>query len=112
MQIQPVDPRDTSWEVSLPAYRVYFWKRRAGSVPEGVPTERVGYSSREFELTGFHNIREVLAWADENAGSDRTYTLYAVVSRGEERGLVRLYGVDPTRHKGDEEPGWPGEVYY
>src|SRR5579862_7841146 len=27
MHVQPVDPRDTGWEVTQPAYRVYFWQR-------------------------------------------------------------------------------------
>lgn len=52
-----------------------------------------------------------LAWADENAGADRTYTLYAAVDRGGERGLVRLLGIDPTKHKGEQKLEWPGQVY-
>jgi hypothetical protein len=80
-------------------------------LPEGVSEDRLVYTSFEYELTGCNNVREALAWADENAGADRSFTLYAVVDRDGRRGLVRLFGVDPTKHKGEEKLDWPGQVY-
>jgi hypothetical protein len=96
MEVRPVSPLEINWDSDLPAYHVYFWK---------------GSSAHEYELTGCHNVREAMAWADENAGADRSYTLYAVVVRDRQRGRVRLFGVEPTRHKGDEKLDWPGQVY-
>ena len=69
------------------------------------------YSARWFELRDAHNAREVLAWAEENAAG-RSYVVYAAVERGETQGLVRLFGVDPTIHRGDDQKlDWPGQVY-
>jgi hypothetical protein len=88
--VRPVDPRDTTWEEHEPAYRVYFW--RTEPQPIGF---RHGFRSEEFEVTG-SDVQEVIAWAGATAGSDRTYTLYALVrSPDGELGLVRLAGVDP-----------------
>ena len=84
---RPVDPRDTGWEVWNPAYRVYFWR------PLG--PERA-WSSREFEVSGADAV-EVFAWAEQHAIDDETYTVFALVDHGGDRGLVRLAGVDPTR---------------
>jgi hypothetical protein len=61
-------------------------------------------------LEGAHNAREVLAWAEENAAG-RSYVVFAAVERGQDRGLVRIFGIDPTAHKGDQQLSWPGEVY-
>ena len=80
-----MDPRDMRWEVDSPAYRVYLWR------PHGN-----GWESQEFELRNARDAREALDWADREAGSDRIFTLYALVELGGERGLVRLAGVDPT----------------
>ena len=92
MDVRPIDPRDTTWEIDKPAYRVYFWTR----VPQpiGFP---MGIASEEFEVTKA-DVQEVIAWAEATAGSDRTYTLYALVQRPErEFGLVRLAGADLLR---------------
>jgi hypothetical protein len=94
VDVQPVDPRDTTWEEHEPAYRVHFW--RTEPQPIGF---RDGFTSEEFEVTG-SDVQEVIAWADAIAGSDRTYTLYALVrSPDRELGLVRLAGVDPLRRR-------------
>jgi hypothetical protein len=79
MDVRPVDPRDIEIEVDAPVYRVYFWKAEAGV-------------STEYELSAATDVHEAIAWADENAGPDRTYVLYARVDRT----LVRLSGTDPT----------------
>jgi hypothetical protein len=39
----------------------------------------------------------VLAWIDDNRLDGETFTLFAVVDRGDGVGVVRLAGVDPTR---------------
>jgi hypothetical protein len=87
---RPIDPRDTGWEVWNPAYRVYFWQRVSAT----------GWGSRELEVSG-DDIVAVLDWATRNANDGETYTLFAVVDYGDERGLIRLAGHDPTR---DERP--------
>ena len=87
---RPIDPRDTGWEVWNPAYRVYFWRRVSAT----------GWGSRELEVSG-DDIVAVLDWATRNANDGETYTLFAVVDYGDERGLIRLAGHDPTR---DERP--------
>ena len=77
MQAQPVDPRDTRWEVDQPAYRVYFWQ-------PGV--------TDEWELDGA-DVDEVLRWAADHA-SGRQYAVYACVTTTEGKGLIRLLGTD------------------
>jgi len=62
-----------------------------------VPPEHVGPASYEFELTGAHSVFEALAWAEANAGPNRTFTLY-VATVG--RSLIRLAGTDPTETAG------------
>jgi hypothetical protein len=89
LHARPVDPRDTGWEVWNPAYRVYFWRRVS-------PT---GWGSREFEVSG-GDIAAVLEWATRNANDGETYTLFAIVEYGDERGLIRLTRHDPTRGDG------------
>jgi hypothetical protein len=90
VEVRPVDPRETEREDYNPVYRVYFWER--GSNP-GIPDEFIGYTSYSYELSGAADIREVLAWAEENAGPKRTFTVYAILDRCE----IRLLGSDPTR---------------
>ena len=82
-----VDPRDIEWEVWDAAYRVYFWRALG---PEGA------WSSREVEVSG-GDAAEVITWAAHNAIDDETYTVFALVDRHGEQGLVHLTGVDPSR---------------
>jgi hypothetical protein len=91
MDVRPIDPRDTDTEEAFPAYRVYFWERQAGH--PGLAPEHVGHTSYEYELTGAHSVFEALAWAEANAGPNRTFTLY-VATTGPS--LIRLVGSDPT----------------
>ena len=113
MRVRLIAPTDVNWSFDAPAYRVYFWKRPVLETPRppGISEDRLIYTSYEYELTECHNVREALAWADENVGPDRTYTLYATVMAGEKRALIRVFGVDPTKHKGEKTPDWPGQVY-
>ena len=94
MNVRPVDPRDTTWEVDEPAYRVHFW--RPVPQPIGSPS---GFASEELEVTG-SDVDGVIAWAEATAGSNRTYALYALVRcREAELRLVRLAGADPLRRR-------------
>jgi len=79
-----VDPRDARWEQWNPAYRVSLW-RQSGD----------GWASREFEIGGA-DVNDVLDWIRDQPDVE-AFTLYAIVDQGEERGLVRLAGDDPTR---------------
>jgi hypothetical protein len=54
------------------------------------------YHSTEFELSGAGGVGEVIAWAESTAPPGSTYTFYVVNERDQQRGLVRLAGVDPT----------------
>jgi len=105
VDVRPVDPRDTTWEVDEPAYRVYFW--RPVPQPIGVPR---GLASEEFEVTGA-DVQEVIAWAEATAGSDRAYTLYALVRCPKESSAlfdwqapIHFEGVAPA---GDIPARWP-----
>lgn len=73
-----IDPRDQTWEVDEPAYRVFF------GGPEG--------ASDEWELVDC-DVDEVLRWAHDTADG-RTFVLYCVVTEPGEVGLVRLLGAD------------------
>ena len=79
-----VDPRDSHWELWHPAYRVSLWTRSGHA-----------WVSREFEIDAA-DVNDVLDWIRQQ-GDAETFTLYAVVDQGEDRGLVRLAGSDPTR---------------
>jgi hypothetical protein len=92
VEVRPVDPRDTSWEIASPTFRVTFWERQPVPPDSHHPP---GYRSTEFEINGA-DVSEVLAWAEAEAPSGSTHTIYALVQHGGERGLVRLAGLDPT----------------
>ena len=83
MHVEPLDPRDVSWELDRPAYRVVFWSPFAGG----------GWSSDTFEITGA-DVADVIAWAEERG--DR-YVLYVCTDNDDGKGLLRLAGTDPTR---------------
>ncbi|HEX9968552.1 MAG TPA: hypothetical protein VGB03_00310 [Acidimicrobiales bacterium] len=78
MHVVPTDPRDTTWEIDFPAYRVYF------RVPGGGPWDE--YEVRDAD------VDEVLAWAAGEAGG-REYCVYVVVpDPGGKPGMIRLRG--------------------
>ena len=79
MQITDVDPRDQTWEIEDPLYRVYFHDR-AGT-------------SAEVEVAGAA-IDEVIAFAQRERG-DRSFVIYACVPR-DGIGLIRLIAAGPT----------------
>ena len=85
MNVRPVDPRDTLWEVDNPTYRVYFFDVAASR-------------SDEFELDDAE-VDDVLAWASEHAG-ERRYAVYLRIAPPDvSPGLLRLLGDDPFRKK-------------
>ncbi len=80
MEITTIDPRDQSWEVDRPDYRVYFFDSGA---------------SIEYELRGA-DVPEVLRWAETQCRG-RLFVIYVCVRTGGGLGLVRLFGTDPTK---------------
>ena len=96
MRASPIDPRDTEWECSDPAYRVYFWSQPTSPL--------VAYTSYEWRITDASDVHEVVAWA-ESERRGRTYELFVEhTDRMESRdegwtdapGLIRLAGSNPT----------------
>lgn len=93
MNVVGVDPRDTVWEVSEPAYRVSFW--RPTPLPAGIPTQRQGWACDEYEITDA-DVTEVLSWAQGEAPHRGMFTLYARIVLHGEPGEIHLAGNDPT----------------
>jgi hypothetical protein len=79
MRIMRVDPRDQTWEIDRPTYRVYFHE------DDG--------ASEEHEIADA-DVAEVLAWAEADRGT-RGFIAYACVPR-DGLGLIRLTGTDPN----------------
>lgn len=89
---QPVDVLESRWVVDTPTYQVHFWRQRSNPRPPAKPL----WSSELHRLVGVRSVHEALEWAESHAGS-RTVAVYAEVDRGEDLGLVLIYGTDPTR---------------
>jgi len=79
MDIKGVDPRDQTWEISQPRYRVYFHDSDG--------------ASDEYEVDGA-DVSEVMRWA-ENTRGKRSFVMYACVPN-DGLGLLRLHGSDPN----------------
>lgn len=79
MLVSSVDPRDQTWEVTHPRYRVYFHDAHG--------------AAEELEITG-SDVSEILERA-ETERRGRTYVLYVRVPLNG-LGLVRLQGSDPN----------------
>jgi len=60
---QPIVPRDITWEVDYPTYRVTCW-RRDGSASDG------------WRLTDAINVHDVLAWATARLEEGLTYQAF------------------------------------
>ena len=84
MDVEPVDERDSSWEVDTPRFRVYvFDSRNATSC---------------YDITGAE-VLDVVRWAQERCNDDERYAVALVHDdrRSEntrERGLIWLLGYD------------------
>ncbi len=50
----------------------------------------------EHRLTGATGVDEVVAWARGTVGPDRTFVLYAECDDRDGKGLLRLWGTDPS----------------
>lgn len=74
-----VDPRDETWEIDRPRYRVYFHDRQRASF--------------EYEIEGA-DVADVISWA-ESERRGRSYVLY-VCTDVDGLGLLRLAGRDPN----------------
>jgi hypothetical protein len=86
MNIRKVDPRDSTFEVDQPRYRIDFWRLQGG---------RSGaWESESYELEDT-DVAEAIAWADAHS-KGRVFVLYAAFSSQEGLGIVRLLGSDPT----------------
>lgn len=78
-----MDPRDVTWELDHPTYRVYFWTHD-------------GAACDEWRVTDAGNVGDVLVWANERVGQGRRYQVFVEVSAESGLGLLRLIGTDPT----------------
>ena len=79
MVVEGIDPRDQTWELACPSYRVCFHDSHGGQ--------------DEYEVCD-GDVCDVLAWAEAQRCA-RTFVLYACVP-GDGLGLVRLHGSDPN----------------
>lgn len=88
MDVHPVDPRDTTWEIGEPVYRVHFFRPQRSRDPGS------GWVSDEWEIANA-DIDEALNWARQNAAG-RRFVIYVRVIAGQpgKPGLVRLAGTD------------------
>ena len=87
MEATQVDPRDVTWELDHPTYRVYFWTHD-------------GAACDEWRVTDAGNVGDVLVWANERVGQGRRYQVFVEVSAESGLGLLRLSGTDPTSPQG------------
>ncbi len=78
MDVRAVDPRDQTWEISQPKYRVYFNDENG--------------AADEYEIEGT-DVAGVMSWA-ETQRNGRNFVLYACVPH-DGLGLLRLAGSDP-----------------
>lgn len=81
VDVQPVDPRDIEIDWDAATYRVYFWSQDGGRCDE-------------HELSGARDVREVIAWAESNAG-DRVPEIFVRHDHPPQHGLIRLAGGRP-----------------
>jgi hypothetical protein len=83
MKATLVDPRDVTWEVEHPTYRVYFWSSD-------------GAACAEWRVTDVADVHQVLAWADQHVEDAWGYQVFIEVAPESGLGLLRLRGADPT----------------
>ena len=87
-----IDPRDQSWEINRPSYRVCFWHRQG-------TTDDSMWASDEWELTEADDVAAVMSWAESNSGG-RQFVIYVSALTQEGVGLVRLFGQSPLNQPG------------
>jgi hypothetical protein len=91
MNAARIDPRDESWGIDRPAYRVYFWH------PQGTGEDSM-WSSDEWELTDVDDVVSAMSWAESNSNG-RRFVIYVKALTHEGIGLVRLLGLDPSAQR-------------
>jgi len=79
VDVRGIDPRDQTWELARPSYRVYFQDRDG--------------AQDEYEVRG-GDVCAVIARAEAKR-SARSFVLYVCVA-GDGLGLVRLHNSDPN----------------
>lgn len=84
-----VDPRDISWEVDEPEFRVLLYYPSLDQA-----TAETGFSTAMYRLNGC-SVSEAVAWARSQQSGG--YVLYVIVRSEKRVGAVRLEGVDPLR---------------
>lgn len=89
---QPVDVTERRWVITGPSYQVQFWQKLNDPGPPLVPL----WESEVHRLSEVSDVREILDWAKSNTAG-RLVVIHAEVDRGDNTGLVGLYGSDPTR---------------
>jgi len=81
-------------------YRVSFWQQQTPPPGSQVRPEDAGWSEEYWDISA-EDVHEVIAWADEKAGSERTYTLYIRLDDdgrwADESLFVQIAGANPTR---------------
>jgi hypothetical protein len=81
-------------------YRVSFWQQQTPPPGSHVRPEDAGWSEEYWDISA-EDVHEVIAWADEKAGSERTYTLYVRLDddgRWADQSLfIQIAGANPTR---------------
>jgi hypothetical protein len=92
--IEPGVPDPRSESSDKLTYQVTFWQRDAE--PGEVPPDHGPFLSDVWQMTDA-NVKEVLAWADENAKPWQTYQIHvAVVDVNAGVALLCLYGDSPV----------------
>lgn len=90
MRATPVDPRDVTWEISDPIYRVEFWD---------------GIVSDEWNVSEASNVAEVLHWAGK-ASAGRPFTLQVLVpDQGNGMGALQLLDLEASKSWSPEATG-------
>jgi hypothetical protein len=99
MEMHLVDPRtDPRWETAAHDYRVVFWWQQ--KAPPRVRQEEMIWVALEYDVVDAEDVHEVIAWAENEAGSACTYALYVKLDRDDSNGMIHIAGVDPTAAPG------------
>lgn len=79
MKVDPVDPRDITWEIDNPKYRVYFWNDRYSACDE-------------YEISDA-SVFDTIEWA-KSTSAGRVWELWLVLHSDQGAGQARLAFVD------------------
>lgn len=92
-------PRATSADPERPVFYVTFWRRDPSD--DDRPVEQRAYESQEWDVSEA-DIRQVLEWAADRAGTNGTYTVEVAspVIDGD-AGRILVYGRNPVREAVD-----------